>query len=150
VRRRFPRAGLRRELELAIRTCIGIGCRRPSAGAEMDHTLDHALGGDTVRENLGPACDHDHDLKSKGGWGLKRLDDTTFRWTTRLGRISDTTIAPLIDDLPGPGPAPARAGRDVPDQSVDSDPWFGDRKPRPTEPPTDRPASSPDPDEPPF
>ena len=116
----------------------------------MDHTLDHALGGNTVRENLGPACEHDHDLKTKGGWHLQRLDETTFRWTSRLGRTYDTRIAPLIDDLPAPGPAPARAGPEVPEQYRDSDPWLGDLKARPDPPSAGRPAPRPEPDEPPF
>ncbi len=130
ARRRFPRAGLRRELQLAMRTCVGVGCRHPSTQSEMDHTLDHALGGDTVRENLGPACDHDHDLKSKGGWRLKRLDDHTFRWTSRLGRTYVRKVAPLVEDLPSPGPAPSPSGPDVPDRYVDADPWLGYLKPR--------------------
>jgi hypothetical protein len=111
ARRRFPRAGLRRELQLAIATCIGVNCRRPSMTADMDHTHDHALGGDTVQENLGPACGHDHALKTKGGWRLKRLDEFTFRWTSRLGRIYDVPIAPLIEDLPPPGTNPVPAWR---------------------------------------
>ncbi len=152
ARRRFPRAGLRRELQLTIRTCIGIGCRRPSTSSEMDHTHDHALGGHTVRENLGPACEHDHDLKTKGGWHLTRRDDSTFRWTSRLGRTYDTTIAPLIEDLPPPGPARAPPGPDVPDHHLDSDPWLGYLKPPQQEPDpaSGRPAPSPEPDEPPF
>ncbi|MBA3744334.1 MAG: DUF222 domain-containing protein [Sporichthya sp.] len=116
-RRRFPTQALRRDLELRIPTCIGTGCRRPATTAEMDHTLDHALGGDTVRENLGPVCGHDHALKSKGGWRLKRLDEFTFRWTTRLGRTYDVGIAPLIDDLPPPMPQLGRqAPRPEPDE----------------------------------
>jgi hypothetical protein len=148
ARRRFPRAGLRREIELAISTCIGVNCRRPSTRSEMDHTHDHALGGNTVRENLGPACEHDHDLKTKGGWHLRRLDDTTFRWTSRLGCTYDTRIAPLTENLPPPGPAPAYQGPEVPKRYIDTDPWFGDLK-KP-EPASGRPTPSPEPDEPPF
>ena len=148
--RRFPGKPLRRELELRIRTCIGTGCRRPARTAEMDHTLDHGLGGLTVLENLGPACEHDHDLKTKGGWGLKRLDETTFRWTSRLGRTYDVPIAPLIEDLPPPGGHPIPAGRGIPDQiEPDRDLWFGNPKPAPG-PAPDRPVPRPVPDEPPF
>ncbi len=148
-RRRFPGKALRREVELRIRTCIGTGCRRPARTADMDHTFDHGLGGLTVLENLGPACEHDHDLKTKGGWSLKRLNETTFRWTSRLGRTYDVPIAPLIEALPSPGPKPIPAGPDIPDQpDPDRDPWLGGPAPPPARP--DRPASSPTPDEPPF
>ncbi len=118
----------------------------------MDHTLDHGLGGLTVLENLGPACDHDHDLKTKGGWRLKRLNETTFRWTSRLGRIYDVPIAPLIEALPSPGPKPVPAGPDSPDQiAPDRDLWFGGNDPTPDPPPPpERPTPSPSPDEPPF
>jgi hypothetical protein len=84
----------------------------------MDHTLDHARGGNTEPENLGPACGRDHDLKTKGGWRLRRLNEHTFRWTSRLGRTYDVAIAPLIEDLPppGPNPGPRQAPRPTPDE----------------------------------
>ncbi|WP_344607068.1 HNH endonuclease signature motif containing protein [Sporichthya brevicatena] len=107
ARRRFPRSGLRRDTQLRMTTCQGPGCRLPAARSEIDHTLDHARGGLALAGNLGPLCEHDHDLKSKGGWQLIRLSDHKVRWITRLGAVYDVEIPPLIEpDRPGRARAP--------------------------------------------
>ncbi|WP_344608446.1 HNH endonuclease signature motif containing protein [Sporichthya brevicatena] len=107
ARRRFPRQGLRRDTHLRMTTCQGPGCRLPAARSEIDHTLDHARGGLTLAGNLGPLCEHDHDLKTKGGWQLLRLSDRKVRWITRLGAVYDVEIPPLIEpDRPGRARAP--------------------------------------------
>ncbi|WP_019872751.1 HNH endonuclease signature motif containing protein [Sporichthya polymorpha] len=111
ARRRFPRQGLRRDTQLRMTTCQAPGCRLPAARSEIDHTIDHARGGLTLAGNLGPLCEHDHDLKTKGGWQLIRLSDRKVRWITRLGVGYDVEIPPLID--PGERPAP-RPGPDEP------------------------------------
>ncbi|WP_019878141.1 HNH endonuclease signature motif containing protein [Sporichthya polymorpha] len=121
ARRRFPRQGLRRDTQLRMTTCQAPGCRLPAARSEIDHTIDHARGGLTLAGNLGPLCEHDHDLKTKGGWQLIRLGHDRVRWITRLGVGYDVEIPPLIEpDPPGrpraPGeerPAP-RYGPDEP------------------------------------
>ncbi|WP_344601483.1 HNH endonuclease signature motif containing protein [Sporichthya brevicatena] len=113
ARRRFPRPGLRRDTQLRMTTCQGPGCQLPATRAEIDHTLDHARGGLTLAGNLGPLCEHDHDLKTKGGWQLIRLGHDRVRWITRLGAVYDVEIPPLIEsDRPGeprerPQPRPA-------------------------------------------
>ncbi|WP_028984818.1 HNH endonuclease signature motif containing protein [Sporichthya polymorpha] len=111
ARRRFPRQELRRDTQLRMTTCQAPGCRLPAARSEIDHTLDHARGGLTLAGNLGPLCEHDHDLKTKGGWQLIRLGHDRVRWITRLGVSYDVEIPPLID--PGERPAP-RPGPDEP------------------------------------
>ncbi len=123
--RRMPRADLRRLLEMKHGTCIGLGCTRPGHGAEIDHTLEHGKGGPTVEANLAPACGHDHDLKTKGGWRLDRLGADRFAWTTRLGRRYPVTVQPVIEDFPAPGPAPGRVIESHPDPETDSTgrPW---------------------------
>ena len=118
--RRFPRLGLRRHLQLKYATCVGIGCDRPSLRAEIDHNRDHAHGGPTIESNLCPACGRDHDLKTKGGWRLDRLDDYHFRWTTRLGQQRIVTIEPVPTRLPRPGPAPQPVVETHPDPDYDS------------------------------
>ncbi|MBA3742707.1 HNH endonuclease signature motif containing protein [Sporichthya sp.] len=104
--RRFPREDLRRLLEMKLSTCIGVRCTNPAHGSEIDHTLDHGRGGPTVEENLAPACGHDHDLKTKGGWRLDRLDDSRFQWTTRLGRRYTVTTTPVIEQFAHPRQQP--------------------------------------------
>ncbi|WP_344601133.1 HNH endonuclease signature motif containing protein [Sporichthya brevicatena] len=107
ARRRFPRQGLRRDTQLRMTTCQGPGCRLPAARSEIDHTLDHARGGLTLAGNLGPLCEHDHDLKTKGGWQLLRLGHDRVRWITRLGAVYDVEIPPLIEpERHRPRPAP--------------------------------------------
>jgi len=118
--RRFPRVGLRRHLHLKYATCVGIGCDRPATRSDIDHNRDHAHGGPTLESNLCPACGRDHDLKTKGGWRLDRLDDYRFRWTTRLGQKRIVTIEPVLTRLPRPGPAPQRVVETHPDPEYDS------------------------------
>jgi hypothetical protein len=124
--RRFPRLGLRRHLQLKYPTCVGIGCTRPSMAADIDHNRDHARGGPTLEHNLCPACGRDHDLKTKGGWQLHRLDDYHFRWTTRLGQQHTVTIDPVLPRLPRPGPKPQPVINDPP-----PDPGYDSWAPRP-------------------
>ncbi|WP_084671647.1 HNH endonuclease signature motif containing protein [Sporichthya polymorpha] len=107
ARRRFPRQALRRDTQLRMTTCQAPGCRLPAARSEIDHTIDHARGGLTLAGNLGPLCEHDHDLKTKGGWQLIRLGHDRVRWITRLGVVYDVEIPPLIEpDTPGRASAP--------------------------------------------
>jgi hypothetical protein len=102
----MPRADLRRLLEMKAGTCIGVHCARPAQDSEIDHTLDHGKGGPTVEANLAPACGHDHDLKTKGGWRLDRLGEDHFEWTTRLGRRYPVTVQPMVENFPGPRQQP--------------------------------------------
>jgi hypothetical protein len=137
--RRMPRADLRRLLEMKARTCIGVQCTRPAHGAEIDHTLEHGKGGPTEEANLAPACGHDHDLKTTGGWRLDRVGEDRFEWTTRLGRRYPVTVQPVVEDLPDPGPAPSDVVESYPDPETDSNgrpwqdstPWALDPRQRP-------------------
>ncbi|MCE3554787.1 HNH endonuclease, partial [Pseudonocardia sp. RS11V-5] len=63
---RFPHTGLRRHVELRDRHCTFTGCLAPAHTADLDHTRDHAHGGPTTAEDLGPICRHDHGLKHRG------------------------------------------------------------------------------------
>jgi hypothetical protein len=127
--RRFPRVPLRRHLQLKYRTCAGIGCTRPAYAAQIDHNRDHARGGLTTENNLCPFCGRDHDLKTRGGWRLDRLDDYRFRWTTRLGQTRIVTVEPVLPRLPRPGPKPQRFYESPPGPEHDS--WT----PRPSDRP---------------
>ena len=51
--RRRPRAETDRWVRVRDRHCIVPACRRPAHRAELDHTIDHALGGPSVHGNLG-------------------------------------------------------------------------------------------------
>jgi hypothetical protein len=104
--RRFPSAALRRHVQARKRRCVGPCCRAPARKLDLDHTTDHTKGGLTIEENLGPACGHDHALKHDGGWTLTMIDDHTYQWTSRLGRVHLVELPPVIEDLPDPMPEP--------------------------------------------
>jgi hypothetical protein len=82
---RLPRPALRRHTEIRDRTCVHPCCRRRARSCQQDHTHDHARSGATVRANLGPACPHDHDLKTVGGWHLEQPEPGRFLWRSPLG-----------------------------------------------------------------
>ncbi len=147
---------------------MGVGCRAPAGKVDLDHTVDHAAGGATIEVNLRPACHHDHDLKHKGGWGLRAIDTDTVEWTSRLGHTYLVKTPPVIDeDLPDPEPDPA-GGTGAPefdDHGDDGEDWQNSRcwyQPPPKTPnrrwvevnddPPPRPKPPPEvyPDEPPF
>lgn len=93
---RQPTAGQRRRIEARDRTCVFPGCRMPSRGCDIDHTVAVANGGETCDCNLAPLCRHDHCIKHQHGWTYQRLPDGTLQWTTRLGHTYTTgsTLAP--------------------------------------------------------
>jgi HNH endonuclease len=67
---RLPGAALRRWISVRDRTCVFPGCRVPAHRADADHTTEHARGGSTTDDNLGPGCRHDHRLRHDGGWRI--------------------------------------------------------------------------------
>jgi hypothetical protein len=117
-RDRFPRAGLRRHVQIRDRTCTFPGCRTPAHRADLDHTRDHSDGGTTTADGLSPGCRHDHILKTEGGWQLDQPEPGVFRWTSPLGRIYPVRPEPLqpppLDPLPRekhpPDPPPDSPG----------------------------------------
>ena len=70
--RRRPGAELDRWIRVRDRHCVAPGCRRPAHKADLDHTLDHALGGPTSSWNLGAWCPHDHRAKHHAGWQVRQ------------------------------------------------------------------------------
>ncbi|MGQ0719257.1 MAG: hypothetical protein ACT4NP_18475, partial [Pseudonocardiales bacterium] len=144
--RRFAHAALRRHVQMRDRHCVGVGCRRRAATADLDHTHDHAHGGQTVTTNSGPNCGRHHTMKHQGGWTLQQPQAGHFIWTSPLGQTYRTRGEPLILDLPQPLP------RDVdPDLPGVPMTWEGPvlRLPEPPPPPA-RPPPARLPDQPPF
>lgn len=102
----------------AIPRCVGVGCRAPASGAQIDHLIDYRHGGITVESNLDPACAYDHRLKTDGGWQLRRLDPgpetgIVFEWITRLGHHYVEPVEPVLP--PPPDPPADRSDPDDPD-----------------------------------
>jgi HNH endonuclease len=93
VTKRRPNNTLRRQIEARSPTCVFPGCRMPAADCDLDHTIDHAHGGPTTDENLGPLCRHDHMVKHHGRWKLRRTPNG-YTWTSPLGHTYHTSTDP--------------------------------------------------------
>ncbi|WP_396668059.1 DUF222 domain-containing protein [Microbacterium sp. R86528] len=66
--------------------CRFPGCRMPAVRCEVDHTLDHALGGKTDVKNLAHLCQRHHSMKQFTAWCVKQLGDGVLEWISPLGR----------------------------------------------------------------
>ncbi|WP_345702918.1 HNH endonuclease signature motif containing protein [Pseudonocardia eucalypti] len=105
--RRFPGSALRRWVEVRDQTCLGPGgCGRPARQSDKDHTQDVQHGGKTTDINLSPQCDHDHLLKTEGGWTLEQPEPGVLIWRSPLGQTYRTRGDPLIDPPPELDPDP--------------------------------------------
>ncbi len=101
--RRTPGAALRLWVQCRDLTCRAPGCSTPAVGADIDHTHDHALGGLTEADNLGPFCRGDHPFKHDpaAGWSVVQSAPGRFDWTAPTGRRHTITPEPY-DPLPDP------------------------------------------------
>ena len=99
---RLPGQRLRRRVQIRHRYCLFPGCRRSAADSQADHRFDHAKGGVTLEQNLGPLCEAHHDLKTRWGWRLIKRDGETYVWISPLGRRHVVTIEPVAPPLPDP------------------------------------------------
>jgi hypothetical protein len=144
---RFAHPALARHIEVRDRTCCHPGCRRPAQRCHKDHTRDHAGGGTTTGENIGPLCVLHHSFKTKGWWRLSQPAPGWFRWVSPLGRTYRTR-GELIDppSIP-PHPRPGHPGTDhevtdsaAPDNTDGSILYW----PAPYTPPASHPGSRPE------
>lgn len=77
--------------------CRFPGCRIPARQCEADHTLDWALGGKTVPENLGHLCFRHHTLKHNTDWTVEQLEHGVLKWTSPLGTVvEDEPVSTVI------------------------------------------------------
>lgn len=83
--RRRPKVGLRREVEVAHRTCVFPGCRMPAVDCDLDHRTRWVDGGSTEVSNLAPLCRHGHILKDSIGWWYRPLPGGDYEWSSLLG-----------------------------------------------------------------
>ena len=90
---RTATGALRRHIETRDMTCVAPGCRMPATDCDIDHRTPYHLGGPTDDRNEEPLCRHDHIVKDKGRWKLRRNRDGSYTWTTPLGH-TDTTHHP--------------------------------------------------------
>ncbi|WP_394279629.1 DUF222 domain-containing protein [Microbacterium sp.] len=100
---------MRRYLQARDQHCRFPGCRMTAIRCEVDHTIDHALGGETTTRNLGHLCQRHHSMKQFTAWRVRQLSGGVLEWISPLGRIyredaptpavaftpADTTPAPF-------------------------------------------------------
>ncbi|WP_255447608.1 HNH endonuclease signature motif containing protein [Schumannella sp. 10F1B-5-1] len=107
-----PAWAQRRHLRARDQHCRFPGCRTAAIRCELDHTLDHALGGPTALTNLAHLCQRHHSMKQFTGWSVRQVGGGTLEWTSETGRIyRDDTPAPPVAPVPStapPDPPPHR------------------------------------------
>ncbi|MFJ6677792.1 DUF222 domain-containing protein [Microbacterium sp. NPDC091382] len=104
-------SGMRRFLQVRDQHCRFPGCRVAAIRCEVDHTHDHALGGNTELPNLAHLCQRHHSMKQFTAWRVRQLSGGVLEWTSPLGRI-------YREDAPTPAvaftPAAAPPGEPAP------------------------------------
>ncbi|HSK59705.1 MAG TPA: HNH endonuclease signature motif containing protein [Actinomycetospora sp.] len=103
--RRHPRIDIDRWVRIRDRRCVAPGCRRPAYAGDLDHTVDHALGGPSLSWNCGVWCRHHHRAKHDGGWRVTQPAPGRFHITTRAGARHVVEPPRIVDPLPTPRPA---------------------------------------------
>jgi hypothetical protein len=149
---RFVRGPLADHVRIRDRNCCGPGCTRSARRSDLDHTREHARGGETVEVNIGPACRRHHPDKDRG-WSLTQPRPGNFRWVSPLGRIYWTRGEPVRPDLPesDPAPHPDEETATETDQRLRRyDPRIVERPATDPPRPPPKPQPPPDNDEPPF
>ncbi|MFB8894093.1 HNH endonuclease signature motif containing protein [Microbacterium plantarum] len=111
-----PTAAMSRLLKARDQHCRFPGCRRAAIRCELDHTIDHALGGHTHIFNLAHLCQRHHSMKQFTKWEVRQIGGGILEWTSPLGRVyrEDVPI-PSVCFVPDTGGAPPPgAGSDEP------------------------------------
>lgn len=91
----------------------------PAIRCEVDHTIDHALGGDTDVGNLAHLCQRHHSMKQFTAWKVRQLSGGVLEWTSPLGRIyTEHPTSPTVQFVPSVPPvAPQPHNTDASDAS---------------------------------
>ncbi|MDD7961282.1 HNH endonuclease [Microbacterium thalli] len=110
-----PTASMRRLLQARDQHCRFPGCRRAAIRCELDHTIDHALGGHTHIYNLAHLCQRHHSMKQFTNWNVTQLGGGILQWTSPGGRI-------YREDVPIPAVCFTPAADPPPPASVDTGP----------------------------
>ncbi|MBF4634721.1 DUF222 domain-containing protein [Agreia pratensis] len=80
-----PTAQMIDHARLVHPTCVFPGCTVPSEQADIDHTEDHAFGGNTIPENLAPLSPAHHKVKHHTRWQITQNGDDTLTATSPAG-----------------------------------------------------------------
>lgn len=82
-----PPSRLRKLLAARDEHCRFPGCRQPVWRCDIDHTIDHALGGATEVCNLAHLCRRHHVLKHHTAWTVRQKPGGILEWTSPTGRV---------------------------------------------------------------
>ena len=106
VDRYTPSADMKRFLRARDQHCRFPGCRQPAHRCDRDHTLDYALGGETVVCNLACLCKRHHILKGETAWTVRQLGGGVLEWTSPGGHVNIDRPPPAIHFTPNTDPPP--------------------------------------------
>jgi hypothetical protein len=106
-----PSRALRDFVRCRDLTCRWPGCDRPAVECDLDHTIPYADGGPTHASNLKCYCRTHHLVKTFWGWRDKQLPDGTVILTSPGGQTYVTTpgsalLFPSLCLPTGAAPAP--------------------------------------------
>ncbi|MDI9891038.1 HNH endonuclease [Microbacterium sp. IEGM 1404] len=87
-------AAIDRHLRARDRHCRWPGCITPAIRSEVDHTLDHHLGGATRVSNLAHLCQRHRTQKQFTRWTVRQGDAGVLEWTSPTGRTYTDTPDP--------------------------------------------------------
>ncbi|SDQ95330.1 HNH endonuclease signature motif containing protein [Microbacterium sp. cf332] len=110
-----PTTAMSRLLRARDQHCRFPGCRRPAVRCELDHTIDHALGGHTHIFNLAHLCQRHHSMKQFTAWKVRQVGGGVIEWTSPLGRIYREDVpVPTVCFVPEASAAPPPDPTDAP------------------------------------
>ncbi|GAB3409695.1 hypothetical protein GCM10027515_28820 [Schumannella luteola] len=101
VDRYRPSLEQRRHLRARDLHCRFPGCRMAAIRCELDHTIDHALGGPTALTNLAHLCQRHHSMKQFTAWRVRQHPGGILEWTSPTGRTyREDAPAPAVAFVP--------------------------------------------------
>lgn len=82
-------------------TCTYMGCGQPAWRCELDHREpfdpDRPAEEQTTGENLDARCKHHHELKTHGGWSVRRIPGSgACEWTDPWGLTFTRLAVPVV------------------------------------------------------
>ena len=82
-------------------TCTSMGCGQPAWRCELDHRepFDPSRPADeqTTADNLDARCKHHHELKTSGGWTVRRIPESgACEWTDPWGITFTRLAVPIV------------------------------------------------------
>ncbi|MGO4255813.1 HNH endonuclease signature motif containing protein [Marmoricola sp. RAF53] len=76
---------IKEHVDLRDGSCVFPYCARRARTCQKDHTRPYAAGGRTHTDNLGPLCQHHHNLKTHGRWTYSAIEPGVYLWRSPHG-----------------------------------------------------------------